>query len=587
MRHPEEVLDIFIESCLEQLGNIEKSLLDLEEDGENASSATVDAVFRAAHSIKGDANTVGVPQVATLAHEVENLLQAVREKRLAISKPLIDLSLHCFDRLRTMVLASKTETQEDISAELGMIAALLPPEAAAPPPASRPGTGPEPASPVFPGPADRPGQPPAHALDQGPEPGSRPGLSAQARVEEDNGRIRRMSVPAHLLDGLVDRIGELAIAHARLARIAEEQDNPRLKTVVEEIGSLSATLHGQALDMRMLPLKACFNKFRRLVRDVGQETGKKIELVIQGEDTEMDKTVIEQLSSPLAHLVRNAMAHGIEPPAERRSAGKDETGRVTLAARQVGNEVSVTVSDDGRGLDGEALAAKAVEKGLIEPGRVLTRQETLGLVFLPGLSTAKSLDMVSGRGVGMDAVLAAVTAMRGRVELESEPGRGSSVRLQFPLSLAIMDCLRAQVGDEDYFFHLDSVEECVEFEAVPDGGGLPGLISLREEAVPLVYLRSFFGLTGQGPRIAQVIITRWGESRFGVVVDRIVGRQQAVFKALGRVFGRTPGVQGATVLEDGGMAVIVDVPGLAKTALAEETRRLARPGRRHGPAKEK
>ncbi len=621
MRHQADIIDIFIESCLEQLVNIEKSLLDLESAGANAPSSTVDAVFRAAHSIKGDANTVSQPQIAALAHEVESLLQAVREKRLAVSRPLIDVALRSFDRLKNMVLKCREGVEEDISLDVALVRSLLPAhdpwaDSAAPVMEKAPAPQPGPAAPAAKAPAPaapKPKAPPALARPRNPAtqpqappqtppvaspipkptppaPAARsplaPTVSAEATallaaapeiaMEDEGSRIRRINVSANLLDGLVDRIGELAIAHARLARISEDVDSPKLRAVVEEIGGLSATLHGQALDMRMLPLRTCFNRFRRVVRDLGPKLGKQIELSIQGEDTEMDKTVIEQLNSPLGHLVRNAMGHGLERPEERLAQGKSETGQLALAAYQVGNEVVITVTDDGRGIDAETLRRKAVEQGLLDPAKVLSRQEMLALVFLPGLSTAKELDMVSGRGVGMDAVMAAITTMRGRVDIESESGQGTTVRMQFPLSLAIMDCLRVEVGGEDYFFHLDNVEECVETSQAQRSGNGRGIFNLRSEVVPLVYLRDFFGLPGQEPELSQVIIAKGGDVRFGIVVDRIVGRQQAVFKALGRVFGRTPGVQGATVVEDGGMAVIVDVPGMAKTALTEESIRQAR-----------
>lgn len=524
--------EVFVESCLELLGGVEQAVLDLERAGPTALSPIVDRLFRAAHSLKGDAATVGLASMADLAHGIENVLTALREREIDPTPAVVDALLAGFDALREFATRDPAAAGPDTAAVLSRLAALTS------------GAGPG---------RDEAG----------------PGRAEEALLGRTR-RIERIHVRARLLDDLVDRLGELSILHSRLAGIAAEQGGDRLKTAVEELGALGAALHNQALDMRLLPLSTLFSRLRRLVRELGNRLGKQVELAIEGEDLALDKGVLERLSAPIAHLVRNALDHGVETPAERERAGKPGSGRIRIAARQAGSEVRIEVADDGAGIDTESLFAKAVSLGLVAPDAVLAPAERLGLVFLPGLSTARRADDISGRGVGMDAVREAVLAMRGSIGIESEPGLGTTFLLRFPLSLAIMDCLRIAVAGGQFFVPLDHVEECLE---LPSGREGERSLPHRGRVLPLIRLREIFGLDGPASGLPLVVVTQAEGLRVGLVVDRILGQHQAVIKGLGRAAGRTQGVLGATVLEDGSLGLIVDAPGLVALALAEEAGR--------------
>jgi len=319
----------------------------------------------------------------------------------------------------------------------------------------------------------------------------------------------------------------------------------------------------------MLPIGTTFSKYRRLVRDLSAEFGKDITLATQGAETELDKTVIERLGDPLMHLLRNSIDHGIESPQERLAAGKPAQGTILLAAEHSGGEVLIRISDDGRGMDPEAIRAKAVEKGLIAADAELTNKELFKLIFEPGFSTAKKLTSVSGRGVGMDVVKRAIDSLRGTVEIRSEKGKGSTITVRLPLTLAIIDGLQVCVGGDFFVIPLSLVEECVELlrQDVEEAGN-QRILYLRGEIVPYLSLREWFGINGAPPAIEQIVITRVEGSRVGIVVDSVIGEHQTVIKTLGRVYKDVEGISGATIKGDGSIALIIDVPRLLRGVVA-------------------
>ena len=302
------------------------------------------------------------------------------------------------------------------------------------------------------------------------------------------------------------------------------------------------------------------------MRDASTALGKDVDLVMEGENTELDKAVIEQLNTPCIHLLRNAVDHGIESPDVREALGKPRRGVIALSARQEGNDVVIALRDDGAGIDGRKLWQKAVAAGRLDPARPYDETAALELIFLPGLSTADAVGAVSGRGVGMDAVREGIAALRGRIDVDSTPGAGATFTIRLPVSLAIIDCLEVRLEDETYYLHLDYVEECLE---LPPGTALRqgrGVMDLRGQPTPLVCLRHFFGLGGETPATSHVVTVRRGDGRAGLVVDGVLGRKQAVLKHLGRALGKVPGVLGGTVTEAGDMALVVDVPELLREA---------------------
>lgn len=378
-------------------------------------------------------------------------------------------------------------------------------------------------------------------------------------------------VPAERLDELMDRVGELVIAQSRLSQLASASTDIALRSVSEEIERLSGELRDTMMVLRMVPVATLFSRFRRLVHDLARETGKVIELVTEGESTEVDKTVIERLADPLVHLVRNSIDHGLETPQDRLAAGKTEAGTVTLSARQAGGEVIISIKDDGRGINRERVRAKAESSGLISPGQPLSDPELLQLIFAPGFSTAAAITNLSGRGVGMDVVKKTVEALRGTIDMESVPGQGSEVSLRIPLTLAIIDGLLVRVGSGRYVIPLSAVEECLELSLEEDLRSRGrSFISLRDSLVPFLRLRDLFR-TGTKPDVHQkVVVISTGTERVGLVVDQIIGDHQTVIKSMSKLHNDVATFSGATILGDGGVALILDVGHLVAAGQQQE-----------------
>jgi two-component system chemotaxis sensor kinase CheA len=421
------------------------------------------------------------------------------------------------------------------------------------------------AAPVAPVPAAAPEFRPVEAVPVKRETPAPVQAAAQAKAQEN------VRVPAERLDELMDRVGELVIAQSRLSQLASSSSDIALRSVSEEIERLSGELRDTMMVLRMVPVGTLFSRFRRLVHDLARETGKVIELVTEGETTEVDKTVIERLADPLVHLVRNSIDHGLEPPAERLGAGKTEAGTVTLSAHQSGGEVIISIKDDGRGINRERVRAKAESSGLIAPGQPLSDQELLQLIFAPGFSTAAQITNLSGRGVGMDVVKKTVEALRGAIEIVSLPGQGSEVSLRIPLTLAIIDGLLVRVGSGRYVIPLSAVEECLELSLEEDLRSRGrSFISLRDSLVPFLRLRDLFR-TGTKPDVHQkVVVISTGTERVGLVVDQIIGDHQTVIKSMSKLHNDVATFSGATILGDGSVALILDVGHLVAAGQQQE-----------------
>jgi len=381
-----------------------------------------------------------------------------------------------------------------------------------------------------------------------------------------------LRVPAAKLDQFVDLVGELVTVQARLSELAARHDDPEIAEVSEEIERLTSELRENSMNIRMTPVRATFEKFRRLVHDLARDLGKDVELTIEGAETELDKTVIDQLGDPLMHLIRNSMDHGIEPGAVRAAQGKRPTAAIHLSARHSGASVLIGVSDDGGGIDAEAVRNRAVERGLIGAEATLTEAETFALLFEPGFSTAKQITDVSGRGVGMDVVRQRVESLRGSIEVSSRPGSGTSVTLRLPLTLAIIDGLLVTVGEAFFVLPLANTLECIELtrEDIERANG-KHLANVRGEIVPYIRLREHFNIRTQPPEIEQIMILETGEGRYGFVVDQVLGDYQTVIKSLGRFYRHVQVVSGATIMGNGMVALIVDPERLVQDALRSQS----------------
>jgi two-component system chemotaxis sensor kinase CheA len=695
MKGLEQVIATFREEASDRLDEVEEALLELESAP--SESDLVDRIFRAIHTVKGSSGMFGFDAISSFAHEMEAAFEHVRSGRLAVTKPLIDLSLTATDLIRTMLAAPNEPVPAERERIVAGFRALAPgaavsakPEVTPAKAAAKPGApAPTSAAPDVayrvrfrPG-LDllRDGTNPALLLNELRELGSceivantaaipsldeidpeacyasweavlttsrginavrdvfifvedrcdlkieqidgasdadgkdkklgqilvergdvtqgqlREALASQKRIGEiieekgfappaavraaaieqqvvRQANAKRQSPPegassirvaAERLDDLVDLVGELVIAQARLGEIAGRREDPELATVAEDIARLSADLRDNTLSVRMVPIGTTFSRFNRLVRDLSAELGKDMELLTEGAETELDKTVIERLGDPLVHLIRNSCDHGLEVAERRIAAGKPARGTVRLGAYHAGRNVIVEIRDDGAGIDGDAVRAKAIERGLIEPDAKLSQNELFGLIFLPGFSTAKAVSNVSGRGVGMDVVKRSIDALRGSIEIESRRGVGNTMRITLPLTLAIIEGLLVGVGDASYVLPMSLVEECVELtrDDVERSHGNQ-VTPVRGELVPYLRLRDWFQVPGEQPPIEQITIVTAGGLRFGLVVDRVVGQHQTVIKALGAIYAGVKGISGATILGDGTVALIVDVPALLR-----------------------
>jgi two-component system chemotaxis sensor kinase CheA len=380
-------------------------------------------------------------------------------------------------------------------------------------------------------------------------------------------------VPADRLDAVMNRVGELVIAQSRLSQIAGASDNIALRSVSEEIERLSGELRTTMMVLRMVPVGQLFNRFRRLVHDLALETGKEFALVVDGEATEIDKTVIERLFDPIVHLIRNSCDHGLGTPEKRASLGKPTVGTVRLSAHQEGGQVVITVADDGRGIDVAKVRAKAEANGLIEPNAPISEQELIQFIFHPGFSTADKVTSLSGRGVGMDVVKRTIESLRGTIEVASVWGQGATFTLRIPLTLAIIEGLLVRVGQGRYVLPLAAVEECLELSTAEDQRSHGrSLITLRDRLVPFVRLRDLFAVQVPPDPFQKIVVVASGNTRAGLVVDQIIGSHQTVIKSMSPLQKGAASFAGATILGDGSVALILDIGHLLAIADVREER---------------
>ncbi len=382
------------------------------------------------------------------------------------------------------------------------------------------------------------------------------------------GSTASIRVSAEKLDQLVNLVGELVTVQARLSEAAARLDDADILEISEAVDRLTAALRENSMSIRMMPLKSTFERFRRLVHDLGSELHKEVELSIEGAETELDKTVIDRLNDPLVHLIRNAMDHGIETPDARRAANKRPTARIHLSAQHSGAQVLIRVGDDGRGLDVEAVRARAIEQGLIGADARLSEAEILSLILAPGFSTARRVTDVSGRGVGMDVVRRSMEGLRGSVEVASQPGEGMTVTLRLPLTLAIIDGLLVRVGHAHFVLPLANSLECVELtrQDIEDAHG-QHLASVRGEIIPYIRLSEYFQMKGERPDREQIMLVETEQGHYGFVVDQVLGDHQTVIKNLGRLYRNVQVVSGATILGNGSVALILDPHRLVQSAV--------------------
>lgn len=578
-----ELVANFISEAREHLEGIETLLVHLEQNPGDLE--TVNAIFRPFHTLKGVAGFLNLAQIQEVGHEVEWLLDRVRGGQVQVSRDLVDVILQAVDLLKVMLAdlqqalaEGRVPQTQDLSALKAHIARVNAGEASPGPTPPTSGADEEVARLGAPaeaeaGPAPGPSEPPAEAAAAfGPkEPGKKDptaGRAADPRPLPEATLTETVKVDIAKVDNLVDLMGELVIVQSQVRQnqaIAGLADQ-KLERDLAQMARITSELQKISMSLRMVPISGAFRKMVRLVRDLSHKTGKQVQLHLEGEDTEIDRSMVEAIYDPLVHLVRNAVDHGIEKPEERRAHGKPPAGRLWLRAFHQGGDIIIEIEDDGRGLNREAILARAVERGLVPPGEALSPERIDQLIFEPGFSTAPSVTEVSGRGVGLDVVKEVVTRLRGKIDLTSRPGEGSRFHLRLPLTLAIIDGMVVRVGSERYILPTVGVRETLR-PAPQDYFTVKGegeLIRVRQQLMPLMRLHRLFGV-GDGdihPAEALVMVVEHEGEKRALLVDDILGKQEIVIKSLGPLFQKLEGLAGGTILGDGRVGLILDVAGL-------------------------
>ena len=551
------LIEDFAAEAREYLEIAEAALLRLESAPDDAEA--VNDVFRAFHTIKGTSSFLGLAAIAGFAHHAEDMLDRVRGAELAFAGAVPDLALRAVDVIKTLVHAIPAALAGDapeLPADYAELQdALSHPEAAADVPSRPVVEAAEPAS------ADAAGEAPA-------APAAKAAPVAKAAGAPSVATDPLVKVRTDKLDRLVEMVGELVIAQAILMQDAEVRDaaNHHLAQKVRHADKIVRELQDLSLGLRMVPLKGAITKLTRVVRDLATRSGKQITFAVSGEETEVDRTLVDLLADPLLHMVRNAVDHGIEPPSERLKVGKPAMGTVRLEAYQAGDRVVVKLHDDGRGLQRDRIVAKAVEKGIIASGDGMSDAEVFDLIFAPGFSTAEQVTEVSGRGVGMDVVRRNLAAMRGRTVIASTPGRGSTFTIELPLTLAITDGMIVRVGAERFIVPTARIQRCFRPEAgaLSTVQGKGEMVQHGGEVLPMLRLHRALRVLGGQERATEgiLMVVGDGHDRVAILVDELLGQQQVVAKPLGDAIGRVRGLTGGAILGDGRVGLILDVDEL-------------------------
>jgi len=599
-----DLIGEFITESTDLIEKAEDALLALENDPDDMES--VGMIFRAFHTVKGTAAFMELDLIAEMGHHAESLLSRVRDREIQYSGGYADLSLKALDMIKELIgLVQEALGGEPLVKPAGydeLMVVLANPEAH--------GVSADEDDTAVPrlgdlliaqGKADREQ---VEDVVQAPEAGPIGGklVKAKAASVKDVGQALRaqrkikgkatvessVRVSTSRLDRLIDMVGELVIAHSMVAQdeVITDSQNHELAKKVGHTSKIVRGLQDMSMSMRMVPLKGAFNKMARLVRDLSKKVGKKVNFVTEGEDTEIDRNLVDVINDPLVHMVRNSVDHGIETPDVRVADGKPEAGTVKLSAYHSAGSVVVEIEDDGKGLDKEIILAKGIERGLVDPGTKLSDREIHNLIFEPGFSTAKEVTDVSGRGVGMDVVKRNIESLRGQAEIQSEMGKGSIFKMSLPLTLAIIDGMVVRVGEERYVIPTVSIIRSVKPE--PDNISTVlnqgQMLSLQGGLIPLFKLSALYNLNGgnngngNGHDNELVVVVEDDNQQAGFIIDELIGRQQVVIKSLGDTMREIPGIAGGAIMPNGRVGLILDVGGLVKHANADQPLRAKRAG---------
>ena len=588
----QELLEGFLAETAELLEKLDDDLVALEKSSEDAD--LLNRIFRSIHTVKGASSFLGFDQLVKVTHKTEDVLNRLRKGELIVDPEIMDVILEATDLVKILVNDIKAgEIQEreidgtiakllpllsETASAAALASAALAPTASAPvqpaqtaaaSPLDAPVAEPKPETPAAPAPPQKTGG------EVVPKKASQPPKPADGKGEDlsDNTTVR---VDVKRLDDLMNQVGELVLERNRMIQINQNLQqgdvndvdfNEEFSKLTKRMNFVTSELQMQVLKMRMLPVEKVFKKFPRIVRSMARDLGKEVDLQIFGEETELDRSVVDEIGDPLIHLIRNAMDHGLETPDERVAAGKPRVGTLVLAAVHEGNQIIISIKDDGNGIDAERVGRKAVEKGLLSEEQLasMSQREIFDLIFLPGFSTKEKASDLSGRGVGMDVVKTNIKKLNGIIEIKSEKGQGSEFILRLPLTLAIIQSLLVEVEGEIYSIPLSSVLETLRvdqrhFHMI----GGQEVLKLRDMVLPLMRLQKIFKVQQRYEKddFCYVVVVGAADKRMGLVVTRLVGQQEVAIKSLGSYLANIPGIAGSTILGDGRVTLIVDPVGL-------------------------
>lgn len=563
-----ELLEEFYSEAVDHLGQIETAVLELEQDV--TSQDAINSMFRSFHTIKGVAGFLNLVPMNRLAHEIESLMDLVRNDELGVFTGIIDLVLEAKDTIGKLIeQISEALTQGQIPNQTIPVSHLMArarwamegPESYAARTGSSNTISEAPQAEA----ADESAQVDPDSKSLAPPNADAPKPEKKRRSNE-NASVR---VNTWKLDNLMDMVGELVIVQSQLLESSKDQDSncqSSFQSNMSQISRITKDLQHTSMSLRMIPIKSTFQKMGRIVRDLSAKSGKKVLLQVVGEDTELDRNVVEEIGDPLVHMVRNALDHGVEGPEDRTANGKAETGNIQLKAYHQGSNIVIELKDDGRGIDPDRVLQKAIANQIVRPDEQLSNPEIYKLIFAPGFSTAEEITDISGRGVGMDVVRRNIEKLRGKIEIESELGKGSTFKILLPLTMAIVDGLVVKVGQDRFILPTTSVKVALR-PSESDLASIQGqeeVLNIRGKIIPIVRLHDHFQIPDAvtDPQEATVVVVETTDKPYGLLVDDMISKQEVVIKSLGTMMQGIPGVSGGAILGDGAIALILDPASL-------------------------
>ena len=576
-----DIVSGFIVESLEGLEAIEVSLIDLEQDASDPES--INSIFRAFHTIKGVSGFLGFTRINGLAHCSENLLDKIRGGELSVDAHIVDAVLDSVDLLKKMIVGVRAGMEDGGSLDIGIditglvkrMAILQDPQAAIDHPVGqilveKGDVAPEALTAALTKQKQTPEKRIGRILIEEKAAGSKQVAAALREQRRATGQKVELQVKVDTikLDSIVDLAGELVIAQSMLRqhpyiRGAKDQ---RLLNTMGQLNQITSNLQTTTMSLRMVPIKTTFQKMVRLVRDLAKSSGKQVQLIMVGEETEIDRNVVDELYEPMVHMIRNSVDHGLEPPEEREAAGKPATGTIYLKAYHKGGNIVVEITDDGRGLNRKRIVEKARTNGLIDCDARLSESEIYNLIFQPGFSTAQQVTEISGRGVGMDVVKKAIERLRGRVDIQSIAGQGSTFFITLPLTLAIIEGMLVRVGEERYVIPALCIIES--FQPTPEQCSTVEkrgeMILSRGKLIPLIRLEAIFGVRSDSrePWKGLVVTVEYDGQQLGLLLDELLGKEEVVIKSMGGLLKDIRGIAGGAILGDGRVGLILDIAGI-------------------------